>query len=135
LDVGQAVFLKNNARKSKLDHKYTPYFRIVEKKTPVTFVIRNILDGTILHAHAGNLKKANFDEWGVEKQNVTMRKTTQAAPVSSDGSISSSLSDSNHVEGSQAKSKCYRKRKLVLERSDSSDSDDSDIPLAEIRRN
>lgn len=37
--IGQAVFTKDNARSSKLDSCYKPFYRIVEQKSPVTFVV------------------------------------------------------------------------------------------------
>ena len=38
--VGDPVFYKNNQRKGKLDLKWKPYYRILEKKGPVSYVIK-----------------------------------------------------------------------------------------------
>ena len=35
--------------------KYLPYYRIIEKKGPVSFVIKSQLDGSTTKAYAGDL--------------------------------------------------------------------------------
>ncbi|CAG2210600.1 unnamed protein product [Mytilus edulis] len=45
LEIGDPVYFKNHLRKSKLDTKWKPYYRIIEKTSPVTFVLKNQLDG------------------------------------------------------------------------------------------
>ena len=55
-EVGDPVFYKNNNRKGKLDVKWKPYYRIIEKKGPVSYVIKNQLDGSTRHVHAENVK-------------------------------------------------------------------------------
>ena len=39
-EVGNPVFYRNNHRKGKLDVKWKPYYRIIEKKGPVSYVIK-----------------------------------------------------------------------------------------------
>ena len=41
-----------NPRKGKFGMKYLPYYRIIEKKGPVSFVIKNQLDGYTTKAYA-----------------------------------------------------------------------------------
>ena len=41
LKVGDPVYLFNTTRTSKLDTKWMPYYRVLEKVTPVNFIIRN----------------------------------------------------------------------------------------------
>jgi hypothetical protein len=132
LDVGQAVLLKNNARKSKLDHRYTPYYRIIEKKTPVTFVIKNILTGKSVHAHARNIKKATVDDWDVSdlRTDERLRRAAYVVPPSESDSESSDSSSNDE----RPKRLNNRVKRLRRERSDSSASDTSDIPLAEVQR-
>ena len=43
--VGDPVYYKNNQRKG-LDLKWKPYYRILEKTGPVSYVIKNQLDGS-----------------------------------------------------------------------------------------
>ena len=43
--VGDSVFYKNHQTKGKLDLKWKPYYRIIEKKGPVSYIIKNQLDG------------------------------------------------------------------------------------------
>ena len=42
--VGDPVYYKNNQRKGKLDMKCEPYCRILEKRDPVSYVIKNQLN-------------------------------------------------------------------------------------------
>ena len=39
-EVGDPVFYRNNNRKGKLDVKWKPYYRIIENKGPVSYVIK-----------------------------------------------------------------------------------------------
>ena len=70
--VGDAVYLKNNARRGKLDQKWLPYYRILQVKTPITFIIKNQLTGTTSKAHAVNLRKANLDDWEIPKDKTVV---------------------------------------------------------------
>ena len=54
--VGDPVYLKNHIRKSKLDRRWNPYWRIIKKTSPITFVIRNQLDGKTTKTHAEHLR-------------------------------------------------------------------------------
>ena len=47
LDVGDPVYNWAHNRQGKLDQKWRPYYRIVEKMSPVTFVIWNQLAGRL----------------------------------------------------------------------------------------
>ena len=53
--VGDPVYLKQQQCKSKLQGRWCPYFRIIEETTPVTFHLKNQLDGTITKVHAEHL--------------------------------------------------------------------------------
>jgi len=61
--VGDSVYLKNHRRTRKLDNKWTPYYRITEQTTPVSFVVRNQLTGKTTKAHARHLRLANITDW------------------------------------------------------------------------
>ncbi|KAL4232960.1 hypothetical protein ACF0H5_007648 [Mactra antiquata] len=127
-DIGQAVFLKNNTRKSKLDHKYLPYYRIVEKKSPLTFVLKNVLDGKVVHAHARNMKSANIDDWEFNDMppNKLGRQAKYAIPPASSSSNSDD-SDINDPENIQ-------RNQLRRERTDSSESDVNPPPVQELQK-
>ena len=45
--VGYPVYLKQQQHKSKLQGRWYPYYRIIEKTTPVTIHLKKKLDGTI----------------------------------------------------------------------------------------
>ena len=64
--VGDPVYYKN-PRKEKIGMKHLPYYRIIEKKGPVSFVIRNELEDTTTKTYAGDLRLANIDDWQIYK--------------------------------------------------------------------
>jgi len=67
IKVGDAVYHKNHQRKNKLESKWSPYFRVMKQTSPVTFVIRNQLDGTTMKTHAEHLRLAKLEEWDLPK--------------------------------------------------------------------
>ena len=84
LKVGEPVYLFNTTRTSKLDSKWMPYYRVLEKVTPVNYIIRNVRTGKTRKVHTLHLPKANL-EWKVpetppDARNV--RHAQLAAPLS-----------------------------------------------------
>ena len=85
--VGDPVYLKNHTRKSKLDGFAAAFYRIVEQKSPHTFLCRNQLDGTIVESHARHMRHARIDGWKITKQdrNRKLRKARYVvSPPSTD---------------------------------------------------
>lgn len=66
-EIGDPVYYKKNQRKGKLDLKWKPYYRNSEKKGPVTYVIKNQLDGSTCKVHTEMLGLANVDDWQISK--------------------------------------------------------------------
>ena len=94
-EVGDPVFYKNNRKKGKLDLKWKPYFRILEKKSPVTYVIKNQLDGSTCKVHAELLRLANVDDWKIsESKEKRLRYAAYVVPPQASGSETASDSDS-----------------------------------------
>merc|ERR1711951_89853 len=60
--VGDHVYYKNFNRTTKLDKKWLPYYIILEKHSPVSFIIKHQLDNTTKKAHAAQLRKT-FAPW------------------------------------------------------------------------
>ena len=75
--VGDPVYFKQHARKSKLDRKWQGYYRIIKEKSPLTYVIRNQLHGTVKETHARHLRLAKIDDWKINKpeKGRQLRKT------------------------------------------------------------
>ena len=71
--VGDPVYLKRQQRAKKLQGKWIPYYRVLEKRSPVTYIICNQLDGSTMKTHAEHIRLANL-EWGIPKGNKNMRK-------------------------------------------------------------
>ena len=83
LDVGDPVYYRAHNRQGKQDQK--SYYRIVEKTSPVTFVIWNQLAGKVKRVHANDLKLAELREWEnpqVENNGRSIRQSTLAATPS-----------------------------------------------------
>lgn len=85
--IGDPVYIKNHARKTKLQTKCSPHYRIIEQKSPVTFIVKNQLDGTTSNINAKFLKPANL-EWTIPKPQVNdgrpARKSTFVCPYDAD---------------------------------------------------
>ena len=87
LEVGDSVYTKQHVRKSKLDRKWQPFYRIVSQKSPYTFVIHNQLDSSDKESHVRHLRLANIDDWEITMEDKVrqMRKARMvASPENSD---------------------------------------------------
>ena len=71
--VGDPVNYKNNQRKGKLDLNWQHYYRILEKRNPVTYVIKIQLNGSTCKVHAEKLLLANIEDWQISKDETGKR--------------------------------------------------------------
>jgi hypothetical protein len=122
-EVGDPVYLKQHVRKSKLDRKWEPYYRIVKQKSPLTYTIRNQLDGQTKETHARHLRLANL-EWKVSKPE-DQRRARRAKYVISPPSSDSSDLDQGVTDPLVKLAKRQRKHR-------SGSSSEDDIPLLEL---
>ena len=60
--VGDLVCLIQQQHKSKIQGRWYPYYRIVEKNTQVILCIKKQLDGTVTKAHAEHLCLTQLDD-------------------------------------------------------------------------
>ena len=127
--VGDPVFYKNNQRKGKLDLKWKPYYRIIEKKGPVSYVIKNQLDGTTSKVHAEMLRLAHINDWLISKDEENRRLRDAAYVIPPQASDSETESDSESEENVPL-AKLAQKYRQERETS----SDEEDIPLMELRK-
>ena len=83
LRQGILYFMEKNARTCKLDIKWEPFYRVIECNSPVTYVIRNQLDGKTVKVHARHLKLAQVDDWEIPKtsEGRIIRKATYVIPL------------------------------------------------------
>ena len=81
-EVGDPVYYKVNNKKSKLNLNWKPYYRILEKTSPVTYKIKHQLDGSVIKVHAENIRKAHVDEWQTPNvgEGRLLRKTNYVIP-------------------------------------------------------
>lgn len=137
-DIGDAVFYKKHKKRSKIDNRYLPYYRVIAKNSPLTFVIKNVLTGEVVKSHAINIKHANLEAWEISdprgllpeaeaKQRPT-RKATYVVPPS----------DSDDTDINSDETEIYDPEPLINkfrhERTDSSSVSGDDVPLAEISK-
>ena len=129
--VGDPVYYRNHTRKNKLDVKWKPYYRILEQTSPVTFIIKNQLDGSTLKAHAQHLRLANLNVWQIPKDKAgrPLRRANYAEPPpSSSGSDDNTdNTDSDTAAGGLDLTRYYRRQRSE------SDSEE-DVPLLELQR-
>ena len=59
------MYYRRHQRRNKLEGRWKPYYRVVDKTSPVTYVIRNQLDGVTVRVHAEHLRLAKVEEWEI----------------------------------------------------------------------
>ena len=123
------MYYENKQRKGKLGQKWKPYYRVVEKTGPVSYIIKNQLDGSLSRVYAGDLMLANIDDWQVLKDKDSRKLRDAAYVVPPSASESETESDSDSEENLPI-AKLVKKYKQARE----SSSDESDIPLMELRK-
>lgn len=152
LKVGDPVYYKNNQRQSKLQSKWKPFYRIIEQTSPVTFKIKNQLDGKVTKAHKELLRFANIDEWDIPKDDGgrPLRKAAYVMPQDSesdngDADIDNDTNDESNQEPSSDvksgavsvssdKDSLRANESFDEELSAESDGDDENVPLAQLAR-
>ena len=117
---------RGSKRRNKLEGKWQPYYRVVEKTSPVTYVIRNQLDGVAVKVHAEHLRLAKVEEW--EIQTNDSRKPYRRAACVVPPQESSEESSSSESEGGDPLPKIARWYRRERDNS----SEEENIPLAEI---
>ena len=124
--VGDPVYYKNNQRKGKLDLKWKPYYRILEKRGLVTYVIKNQLNGSTCKVHAEMLRLANIEDWQISKDENDKRLRDAAYVIPPEPSDSDFDSDPEMNLPLAKLAKRYRHEREISE-------DEEDIPLLELR--
>ena len=77
--------------------KWKTYYRILEKRGPVTYVIRIQLNGSTCKVHAEMLRLANIDDWQITKDETgrRLRDTAYVLPPEPSDSDSDSVPEMN----------------------------------------
>ena len=125
--VGDPVYWKKYKRDGKLGQHFLPFYRVIEQKSPVTYVIRNQLDGTTENVHAEHMARAKIEEWQIPKTagGLPRRRAAYVVPPTD--------SDESSQESSDSEPENPRKKLVKLERKEREDSgDEEDIPLMEL---
>ena len=115
-------------RKNKFDVRFKPYYRIIQQTGPVSYIIKNKLDGSTSKVYAGEIRHAHIDEWQIAKdtERRCLRNAAYAIPPqASDSETSDSESEENIPLARLAQK--YRKERETS-------SDEEDIPLMELRK-
>ncbi|CAC5412417.1 unnamed protein product [Mytilus coruscus] len=127
-EVGNPVFYKNHRRASKLSRKWTSYYRIIEQTSPVSFILKNQLDGIATKAHAEQIRLAKLD-WEIPNNNQgkALRKAAYVVPVESQSEDSS---DDESIDSDTPLNQIAKRYKKERENSDEED----DIQLMELSK-
>ena len=127
--IGDPLLYKKHVR-SKLEGRWRPFYRIIEQKSPVNYVLCNQLDGKNVESHAGDIKLAKVDDWHIPETEIGQpcRKAIHVAPPVSDESSSDAGSDESEPENAQEK----LVRRACHEREDSAE--ENEIPIMELTK-
>ena len=109
-----------------MEGKWQPYDRVVEKTSPVTYVIRNQLDGVAVKVHAEHLRLAKVEEWEIPTNGS--RKPYRRAAYVVPPQESSEESSSSESEGGDPLLKIARWYRRERDNS----SEEENTPLAEL---
>ena len=90
--VGDPVYLRNHKKVCKLSPTWQPHYRIIEKKGPRTFRVKNQLTGEVVTSHAEHLVLAKVD-WEPSPLPATGNQRTRLRNVVSDEKSISSDSE------------------------------------------
>ena len=116
-------------RDGKLGQKWKSFYRIVETTGPVSYIIKNQLDGSSSRANAGDLMLANVDDWQISKteNNRKLREAAYVIPPQPSESETENEPDSEDNVPLTKLAKKYRQERETSE-------DEDDIPLKELRK-
>ena len=124
--IGDPLYCKHHQRKNKLEGKWKPYNRVIEKTSPVKYVIRNQLDGVVVKTHAEHLRIAKIENWDIppDDSSKPYRMAAYVVPPQ-ESSEKGSSSESEGGNPLSTVTKRYRRER-------DGSSDEEDIPLAEL---
>ena len=72
--INDPVFYRRFNKKSKLEPNWTPYYRIIEKVSDRTFLIKSQLDNSVIKSHINHLRLANIGDWDIPANNVVGKR-------------------------------------------------------------
>jgi transposase InsO family protein len=123
--VGDSVYLKNHRRTNKLANKWTPYYRIIKETGPLSFIVKNQLNGKTEKTHARHIRPANVEmQEPDETRKRLLRKSNYVVPPETGSEGEQSDDEETELEGA------IRFKRQERE----SSSDEDDIPLMELQR-
>ena len=121
---------------NKLQDRWKSHYRILEQKGPVTYLIKNQLDNSVVQVHADQIRLANIQEWPDRKvvSGYPKRRANFVVPPDD----SSSSYDESEVSGAESAnkkklSKLPESLSRVRRQRESSSSEDN-LPLAQLRK-
>ena len=123
---GDPVFLYNKAKANKHDIRWNPYFRVVRKTSPVSYVVRDQLSGKLKRVHVQHLKRANLEKWKIPKSNNRVRRNRLI--------YARSASDTNEDADDESDDRHLLPQAPPLLSNQASDSEDN-LPLIHFLRN
>jgi transposase InsO family protein len=94
-ELGDPVYLKNHNKVNKLDAKWLPYYRIVSKTGPYSYVIQNQLTGKTRRIHAEDIRFAKISDWDIPQ--ARNKRKTRYVTVDSDSDEESETSSEDEL--------------------------------------
>ena len=142
--VNDPVFYKNYGRKSKFDRKWKPYFRVMEKLSDRSLLIKNQLDNQVIKCHVNQVRKANIADWELPENKIVgnrpirnCRYVKLRQDTTNDSSSSSNDSDSSSSHSSQVnEGKARKARRRLIKRHRhvrENSSSEENIPLRDLQ--
>ncbi|MCG7876478.1 MAG: DDE-type integrase/transposase/recombinase [Candidatus Thiodiazotropha taylori] len=119
-NVGDPVFYKKHVR-TKIEGRWRPYYRVIEQKSPVTYVLKNQMDNKSVEAHANDIKLAKIDAWHIPKIVGGQPRRRAAFVVPPVTGESSSETNSSESESENPKQKLVDRARHERENSDAED--------------
>ena len=131
--IGDSVYYKNHNMTSKLDDKWKTHYIIIDKLSPVSFLLKNQLMGKITKAHARDIRLANLAwvEPDIDKATKSRRHANYVVLPKEPEIMDTKQSSSDEEQDNETP--LNRMIKDKVNKIDNSSSED-DIPLMQLRR-
>ena len=59
-EINDPVYIFNNARKNKCDIRWKPYYRVIRKTSPRSYIVRDMITGKLYRSHIQHMKEAKL---------------------------------------------------------------------------
>ena len=78
-EINDPVYIFNNARKNKCDIRWKPYYRVIRKTSPRSYIVRDMITGKLYRSHIQHMKEAKL-QWTIPPPARPLRRARLAYP-------------------------------------------------------